>query len=151
MLASVSATALVADIDALIQPALAARAIGYRSAPPPALIFQADAALFSQAQINLLHNAADAASAAAAPLVTFSCAMGGKGIAFAVTDNGAGIPLERRQEIFLPFFTTKPDGSGIGLTLARQIVLAHGGSIAVQDRPEGGTAFLVTLPMATSR
>lgn len=151
VLANVNAAAFITDIGALIQPALAARNIQYRSARPPDLSFAADAALLAQVLINLLHNAADAAASAAAPLVTLSCGTDGNAIVFAVTDNGPGIPAERRQEIFLPFFSTKPGGSGIGLTLARQIVLAHGGGISLQDKPEGGTAFLVKLPLAAAQ
>ena len=147
-LCTVRAAAFVTDMNALIQPALAARAIAYRSAPPPpGLVFQADAALLSQALINLLHNAADAAAAAAHPLVTLACAPQGDSIVFTVTDNGPGIPPERREEIFLPFFTTKSRGAGIGLPLARQIALTHGGHLRVKDGPGGGTSFRLALPM----
>ena len=146
-LGTVQAADFISDLNALIQPALAARAIAYHSAPPPrGLVFRADATLLSQALINLLHNAADAAAAAARPAVTLACAPQDDGVVFTVTDNGPGIPPERREEIFLPFFTTKPRGAGIGLPLARQIALTHGGHLRVSGGPGGGTCFRLALP-----
>ena len=62
-----------------------------------------------------------------------------------VSDNGPGIPADIRQKIFVPFFTTKRDGSGVGLALARQIMIAHGGSIAVSDSPAGGAYFTMNF------
>ena len=55
-----------------------------------------------------------------------------------VRDNGEGIPEDRREDIFLPFYTTHKGGSGVGLSFARQVALAHGGSICALDAPEGG-------------
>jgi signal transduction histidine kinase len=55
-----------------------------------------------------------------------------------VRDNGPGIPEDRREDIFLPFYTTHKGGSGVGLSFARQVALAHGGSICALDAPEGG-------------
>jgi two-component system nitrogen regulation sensor histidine kinase NtrY len=62
-----------------------------------------------------------------------------------VTDNGPGVPHSLRADVFLPFFTTKPKGTGVGLSLARQIVLAHRGSIAVSDPPGGGALFRMVI------
>jgi signal transduction histidine kinase len=57
------------------------------------------------------------------------------------------VPADRLQEIFVPFFTTKSAGSGIGLTLTRQIALAHGGRIEALNQPGGGVLFRMTLPI----
>lgn len=65
----------------------------------------------------------------------------------AVRDEGPGIPPEIREKIFLPYFTTKRDGNGIGLASARLIVKQHGGRILVDSAPERGTTFLVRLPL----
>jgi signal transduction histidine kinase len=147
----VDAAAFMADIDAPMRARLAERGIAYRSVHPPAgLAFRADPVLLAQVFINLLHNAADAAETAPAPQVSFHAAREENGILFTVGDNGPGIAPERRQEIFVPFFTTKKNGSGIGLTLARQIVLAHGGQIAAEENPGGGTAMQVRLPVESA-
>jgi len=145
--ASLSAAAFIGDIDALTGAALKARGIAWRCQPPPGgAVFQADPALLSQALINLLRNAADAAAMNASPLVTLACMADRTGIVFTVADNGPGIAPERLNDVFLPFYTTKEEGSGIGLTLTRQIVLAHGGQLSAEANPGGGMLFRVTLP-----
>jgi signal transduction histidine kinase len=147
--ALVDLASFMADIEAPMKARLAERGIAWRSPSPGSdLAFRADPVLLAQVFINLLHNAADAAESAAEPLVSFSAGREDNGIVFAVGDNGPGIAPERRQEIFVPFFTTKKNGSGIGLTLARQIVLAHGGQITAEENPGGGTLMRVHLPAA---
>lgn len=64
-----------------------------------------------------------------------------------VSDRGPGIPLDLRESIFRPYFTTKPDGTGIGLAVAREVALKHGGSIGVLEREGGGMTFEFRLPM----
>jgi signal transduction histidine kinase len=56
----------------------------------------------------------------------------------AVGDNGPGIPVDQREKVFVPFFTTKRQGSGVGLSLVRQITAVHNGSVAISDTPDGG-------------
>jgi len=137
---------LVGEAEAVLQPQLAARAIAYtRIVEPPDLAFDGDPELLSQALINLLHNAADAVAAVDAPAVHLSCERSGSEIAFSVADNGPGIAADRLHEIFVPFFTTKKTGSGIGLTLARQIALAHGGRVEALNRDGGGALFTLTI------
>ena len=62
-----------------------------------------------------------------------------------IRDNGPGIPDERREDIFLPFYTTHKGGSGVGLSFARQVALAHGGSISALDAPEGGASLRIIV------
>ena len=62
-----------------------------------------------------------------------------------VADNGAGVPEAIRQDVFLPFFTTKAKGTGVGLSLARQVVLAHRGSIGLGTSDSGGALFRILL------
>jgi signal transduction histidine kinase len=65
----------------------------------------------------------------------------------AVADTGAGVPPHLRGQIFEPFFSTKGDGSGLGLTVCDGIITAHGGRLELQDSPDGGARFLVALPL----
>jgi signal transduction histidine kinase len=62
-----------------------------------------------------------------------------------IRDNGSGIPEDRRDDIFLPFYTTYKGGSGVGLSFARQVALAHGGSISASDGPEGGAKLVMVI------
>ena len=110
---------------------------------PPNFTIDADPDLFAQAMINLLRNAAEAASAhAEAPAVALHLERTGNGETLVtVTDNGPGVPTDLRRDIFLPFFTTRANGTGVGLNLVRQIVFAHGGTIEVREGPKGGARF----------
>lgn len=107
----------------------------------------ADPDLMSQVLINLLRNAADAARGhAESPRValSFRQARGGR-TRIEVEDNGPGVPEGLRQDIFLPFFTTKAKGTGVGLSLARQVVLAHRGSIDIGEGRGGGALFRIVI------
>jgi signal transduction histidine kinase len=75
----------------------------------------------------------------------------GPTIQITVSDNGPGVPPDVMDRIFSPFFTTKPQGSGLGLAIVRKIVDAHDGRIDVSERPGGGTAFRVTLPVRSQQ
>jgi two-component system, NtrC family, nitrogen regulation sensor histidine kinase NtrY len=112
---------------------------------------QADRDLLEPVLLNLLRNAAQAALSARAPgqpagstaAVRLSLQRASSGRTLIdIEDNGPGIPESLREEVFLPFFTTKPHGHGVGLSLARQTVLAHGGAIRVEDSPQLGGARL---------
>lgn len=106
---------------------------------PEGLILMADENLIDQVIINLLRNAADAASANDLPQVWLSARLSSRGApVIEIADNGAGIDSDLQEKIFLPFFTTKAEGSGIGLSLARQVMLVHKGSISVSPRADGG-------------
>jgi nitrogen fixation/metabolism regulation signal transduction histidine kinase len=107
---------------------------------------QADPTLIEQALINLLKNAIEAAGLQTNGRVDLIAEQEGDLFCFTVSDNGAGIAPECRERIFVPFFTTKPDGSGVGLTLARQIALAHGGRLEYRQTAGGGASFRLCLP-----
>lgn len=70
------------------------------------------------------------------------------GVAITVADHGPGIPAEQQGSLFEPYHTSKPDGTGLGLTLVRQTVQAHGGTIQVSETPGGGATFELWLPSA---
>ena len=65
-------------------------------------------------------------------------------------DNGPGIPAASLPKIFRPFFTTKANGTGLGLAVVQKIIVQHGGQVTARNRSEGGAAFIVTLPLCPS-
>ena len=121
---------------------------------PEDLILYADENLISQVMINLLKNAQQAISNKSAAnsehsgtiLIKVSCNES-ESIIIEVSNNGAAIPDEEVAHIFIPFFTTKENGSGVGLSVARQIMRLSGGSIALKkDHTSGMTTFILTFP-----
>lgn len=114
------------------------------SVEPAALELDADPELLDQALINLLRNAIEALRDTVEGKIALSASRDVDGrTAIQVVDNGPGVPAEQLEKVFVPFFTTKRQGSGVGLTLARQIMTVHGGTIFLSDTPGGGTT--VTL------
>ena len=67
-----------------------------------------------------------------------------------ITDSGPGIPIDKLKDVFEPFYTTKENGMGMGLSIARTIVEAHGGQIWAEKSVSGGAVFRVLLPIATA-
>ena len=107
-----------------------------------------DEGLLRQAFLNLVRNAAEAASGVSGPTVTVRAELTGPEAAqrVRILDNGPGIPEVALPKLFLPFFTTKANGTGLGLAVVQKIILQHGGRIEARNRPEGGAEFIVTLP-----
>jgi signal transduction histidine kinase len=112
-----------------------------------------DEALLRQALLNLARNGAQAAGAGdGRPAhVTISGTLeelgGRKWQRICVADDGPGIPERDLQKIFLPFYTTKSDGTGLGLAVVQKVALQHGGSIEARNRASGGAEFLLWLPL----
>ncbi|WP_315760641.1 sensor histidine kinase [Sphingomonas sp. Y38-1Y] len=104
----------------------------------PGLTIDADPDLLAQALLNLLRNAAQASDARERRRVSLRLYAGAGGAVIEVGDNGPGIPEALRGDVLLPFFTTKAEGSGIGLHLVRQIAIAHGGRLEIATGAEGG-------------
>lgn len=106
----------------------------------------ADRNQVEQVMINLLKNALYAVEGVALPSLDVMVSREDGGVVIQVRDNGKGIPREISEKIFMPFFTTRPSGSGIGLTISRQIMQRHHGSIRVTSAPNAGTTFTLTFP-----
>jgi signal transduction histidine kinase len=111
-----------------------------------------DEGLLRQALLNLARNGAEAArQSGKSPRVTISGTMedlgGRKWQRICVADNGPGIPERDLPKIFLPFYTTKADGTGLGLAVVQKVALQHGGSIEARNQPGGGAEFLLWLPL----
>jgi nitrogen fixation/metabolism regulation signal transduction histidine kinase len=106
------------------------------------LSFQADTDLIEQVLINLLVNSMEAVKEKEAPKIILSAGIASnKKVILKITDNGTGMPEEVLDKIFIPFFSTKKSGSGIGLSLCKQIVMLHRGTIQVQSKEGEGTSF----------
>jgi two-component system nitrogen regulation sensor histidine kinase NtrY len=112
--------------------------------PGPEIRIRADAAQIEQVLINLVHNAVDAALETGGK-VAIRWREAGDSVEVSINDEGPGIM--NPTNLFVPFFTTKPGGSGIGLILSRQIAEAHGGSLGLTNRRDRtGAEALLCLP-----
>jgi two-component system nitrogen regulation sensor histidine kinase NtrY len=113
---------------------------------PKSLSLNADPELLAHALLNLLRNAVRATAEVESPAVVLKVRREASGrCRIDVEDNGPGIPEERREDIFLPFYTTHKGGSGVGLSFARQVALAHGGSISALEAAGGGAKIRVVI------
>ncbi|MEO7214302.1 HAMP domain-containing sensor histidine kinase [Mucilaginibacter sp.] len=110
----------------------------------PALAIEADINLIDQVMINLLVNAIEAVKDKPEPRITLSAEAKGNGkVLVKIMDNGLGMPPELLDKIFIPFFSTRKTGSGIGLSLCKQIMLLHKGNIQVQSTDGKGATFIL--------
>jgi len=125
---------------------------------PQALDIHVDADMIEQSLLNLLLNAEHAlmlknrqteneiGEQSIAPKISLHAFLNVRGhVVIEVADNGKGIEDENMTQIFVPFFTTKKEGSGVGLALTRQIMLAHNGKVAVRNNSQGGATFSLTF------
>lgn len=113
---------------------------------PKSLELTADPELIEQVILNLLINSIDGVKDTDKPEIKLIAGMGDRGRTWIkVWDNGRGIMKEALEKIFIPFFTTKKNGSGIGLSLARQIMRIHKGSISAESIPKSETTFTLTF------
>ena len=110
----------------------------------PDLVLMADLELIEQVLINLIRNAIEALKDTIDPVIELSAIQNTEvGIKISIRDNGSGIDIENLDQIFVPFYSTKKEGTGIGLSLSRQIMKAHKGRIEVESEKGAGT--FVTL------
>jgi nitrogen fixation/metabolism regulation signal transduction histidine kinase len=109
------------------------------------LNINADPELLQQVLINLIKNAAEALEKVESPVIDISISRKNNECLIMVNDNGHGIPVDVLDKIFIPFYTTKKDGSGIGLPLCKQIIQLHGGKLSVRTAIQDGTTFTISL------
>jgi signal transduction histidine kinase len=111
---------------------------------------EGDEVLLRQAFSNLLRNALDACiTAAVAPAIAIQSEIDApqKTLRIAFNDNGGGIPIELRERVFRPFFTSKRNGTGLGLALVQKIIVFHNGRIIAGSSPSGGASMQISLPI----
>lgn len=104
-----------------------------------------DVSLMSQVMVNLLRNALDAVAGVESPSVIVTATLSDRHPYISIEDNGAGISPEIRDMLFQPFVTTKSGGSGVGLSLSRQIVRLHGGDLRLTGSPGHGAKAVIIL------
>jgi two-component system, NtrC family, nitrogen regulation sensor histidine kinase NtrY len=138
---------LFGRVAALMTPELERRDIALvQRITPGHLRITADPDLLEQALINLIRNSIDALDGAKGPRIELVAELDAAGRAvIAVEDNGHGMEPQVRDNIFVPFFTTKRDGTGVGLSLVRQIVHSHRGHVGVRSTPGEGTAVRLSF------
>jgi nitrogen fixation/metabolism regulation signal transduction histidine kinase len=138
---------LLANIQRLIAPKLQAQkvAFSYKIEPQNLSLF-ADFQQMEQVLLNLCYNAIDALTETENPKIEVNAELDFSGNALiTVSDNGEGIPDALQEKIFIPFFTTKVNGSGIGLPLSKQIIHLHGGMLFVKSAEGEGTTFYINM------
>ena len=138
---------LFENLNTLMQPTLEQKKIELEVIlKDPHLTALVDVNLVEQVLINLLVNALEAVKEKKNPRIVLSAAAENNKIVIKIADNGAGIRPELIDKIFIPFFSTKKNGSGIGLSLCKQIMLLHKGNIQVQSKEGEGTVFTLVYP-----
>jgi len=120
--------------------------------PPDLPPVAVDRVQVEQVLVNLIRNAAEAMTTETRRELILSARLVTEGtrVEIAVTDSGPGIAAVIRPRLFKSFVTTKPEGTGLGLSTARLIIQAHGGDLWAEDRAEGGAVFRLTLPVASA-
>jgi C4-dicarboxylate-specific signal transduction histidine kinase len=140
--------AVIKDSLVLIDHDMRARQIeAIVNLSPNPCVISGDQVLLAQVLVNLVINAMDAMAETppARRRVTIKTEVRPADVEVSVRDNGPGLTAQIEGTLFTPFVTTKSDGLGIGLTIARTIVDAHGGTLDAHNNPEGGATFTVTL------
>ncbi len=103
----------------------------------------------TQVMTNLIQNAVDACRGRPGARVVVALRPAEPGwVELSVSDNGPGVPAERQEQLFTPYFTTKAGGTGLGLAIVQRIVVEHGGDIHYERAPSGGARFVLRLPLA---
>lgn len=151
-LEEVSLNELVADCEAELKPVSDAAQVELINKTLSQVRVQADERMLRQALINLLRNAVEAIpNDKPERRVTVACLeqsdhAGDKHAVVEISDTGTGIPSSDLERIFIPFFTTKSAGHGIGLALSHRVITEHGGTLSAANTSEGGAVFTIQLP-----
>lgn len=138
---------LLTTVGQLMRAELQARSIAWQQqVDPDDLTLWGDAHLIEQVLINLVTNSGQALETTADPQISVRAFARDERTVVEVIDNGVGVPPDKADQIFVPFFSTKAEGSGIGLSLSRHIMTLHRGSIYLHSEPGGQTVVSLSFP-----
>jgi two-component system, LuxR family, sensor kinase FixL len=144
------------DVGKIVEEAIALALLGAKSGGIVVRIEMSEEQLsvfvdriqIQQVVVNLVRNAVEAMAQSPEKRLTIATRRDGECVAVSVADTGPGLSADLADRLFTPYVTTKEKGMGIGLSICRQIVEAHGGRIRVESAPAGGARFLFTLPLS---
>lgn len=137
---------LIEELAEFVRPVASRQGLVVRVETDPAVpMMEIDRALLRQAILNLVKNGFEAMSRGGE--MTIATRLSGEALEIAVSDSGQGISAEVAQRLFESFFTTKPQGTGLGLGIARQITEEHGGELHWANEPGRGVTFTIRLPV----
>jgi PAS domain S-box-containing protein len=135
---------LVKDIFALVEPQCKSKGLLFEVKCDCEETVNLDIDLMKQVLLNILQNSIDAADKGKITAMVFKKY---DMIIFEISDTGMGIPEEKLEKIFNLYFTTKPKGTGMGLSIVQQIVSQHNGNVKVESKPGVGTKFIIEIPV----
>ena len=143
---------LIKDCTSEVTPLFQELGIEFVVDPVPSVTVPADERMLRQTLLNLLRNAGESipeTNTRRSVFLHVGSESAGAGTAFTtieVRDTGTGIEPAQLHKIFIPFFTTKPKGHGVGLALSHRVITQHGGTLTAQNAPDGGAVFTIRLP-----
>jgi len=137
---------MVPRIEQLFKEELKEKGIRFLWPSKCKIELEADRQMLEQVLINLVKNSVEALRNTEDPEIELSCyRQGDNHVCLSIRDNGEGIPVDKLEQVFVPFFTTREEGSGIGLSLCRQIIRSHNGRTHIESTPGEGTQVVITL------
>lgn len=143
---SVEINKIVTHVCELLRPEASARKVEILAEVEPGLPpVTIDSVRLTQTLLNIIINGIQAINGPGR--IKVSAAKSGENLLLRVQDTGPGIPADELGDIFDPYFTTKTEGSGLGLWIAQQIAVAHGGDLRAENASTGGAVFTLTLPL----
>ncbi len=152
---ALDANDVVQEVLKLVRSDLVNHGVAARTELAPGLtVLKADRVQIQQVLLNLVMNACDAMAGVPAgdrKLVVRTGLDDGESVRISIADEGTGIVPDNLEKVFEPFFTTKTHGMGLGLSVCRSIITAHGGKLWAENNPDRGATFHVTLPLAEGK
>lgn len=137
---------LFSRVEQLYREELAAEAVAFSFDSNCTMEINADKQMMEQLMINLVKNALEAVKGKEDAHIELSCHPTAEGqVNISVIDNGEGIPADKLEQVFVPFFSTREEGSGIGLSLCKQIILLHQGQILIESKPGKGASVIIRV------